>query len=167
MTDLPWTCYCAFGADSVLALRGLEGVFMPLFLSRDRIADYVVRNLIGVDEDHGVSPSARRSRTAIPSCLSDGTPPPRMIPDSRLKTPRAGQGPHQRRALLPVVVSAAEYVRRQKPSLNLSETSSAASPCWSLCQRGDLQIVSTAIQCSRYLFGFLYAPIRMRLIVEF
>ena len=57
----------AFGVDSVLALRGLEGdVHAALPVAGSDTADYVVRNLIGVDEDHGV--------VAIGAPVQDGDP---------------------------------------------------------------------------------------------
>ncbi len=56
-----------FGVDSVLALRGLEGdVHAALPVAGSDTADYVVRNLIGVDEDHGV--------VAIGAPVQDGDP---------------------------------------------------------------------------------------------
>ena len=57
----------AFGVDSVFALRGLEGdVHAALPVAGSDTADYVVRNLVGVDEDHGV--------IAIGAPVQDGEP---------------------------------------------------------------------------------------------
>ena len=146
-----------FGVDSVLALRGLAGdVHAALPVAGSDTADYVVRNLVGVDEDHGV--------VAIGAPVQDGDPimfvrrdPQAAENDLRqsFENSRAGQGTTSKAALHFVLPAGRICSDVKTPSLNLSETSSAAFPLLVSMPTGRFAItVSTAIQvCSRYLFN--------------
>ena len=146
----------AFGVDSVLALRGLAGdVHAALPVAGSDTADYVVRNLVGVDEDHGV--------IAIGAPVQDGEPIMFVQRDSQaaendlrqsFEKLKSRSGTDQRRALHFCVARGPNMFGRQNAELELIRDIFGGIPLVGLYANGEISItVSTAIQvCLRYLF---------------